>query len=269
MIPMKASITLKLTRTACASLALAVATAISAAPAVAPGALLRQGEWRQGVGSYGVPKAWEKLPARSWPMDGWATFVIDDAAAALTVQPLSSAEARLRLKPVVDQLEASAAATASEPESAGATSDIQEQERIPAYIRIPGLIWQARTVALYRFKNGTPQLTPALDHRFELALNGRPFAFKLQNGLRTADGRPYGEGTQFSLEVDGQRYEYDLGGYGWAVRIKAIGDFDGDGRPDFLFELGGSNSSYEALILSSQARPGRNPPTAYLDAWGC
>lgn len=83
---------------------------------------------------------------------------------------------------------------------------------IPAYIRIPGVTWQARTVALYRFKNGTPRLTPALDHRFELALNGRPFAFKLQNGLRTADGRPYGEGTQFSLDVDGQRYEYDLGG---------------------------------------------------------
>lgn len=49
----------------------------------------------------------------------------------------------------------------------------------------------------------------------------------------------------------------------------AIGDFEGDGRPDFLFQVGGSNSSYEALILSSQARPGRNPPTAYLASWGC
>lgn len=262
-------ITLRLTRAACASLALAVATAISAAPTVSPGALIRQGEWRQGVGSYGVPQAWEKLPARSWPMEGWAAFVIDDAAATLTVQPLSLAEARRRLKPIVDQLEAAAASTASAPQWAEAASDIQEQERIPAYIRIPGLTWRARTVALYRFKNGTSQLTPALDHRFELSLNGRPFAFTLQNGLRTADGRPYGEGTQLSLEVDGQRYEYDLGGYGWDVRIKAIGDFDGDGRPDFLFLLGGSNSSYEALILSSQARPGRNPPTAYLASWGC
>ena len=69
--------------------------------------------------------------------------------------------------------------------------------------------------------------------------------------------------------MDGQRYDYDLGGYGWDVRIAAIGDFDGDGQPDFLFELGGSNSSYEALVLSSQARPGRNPPTAYLVSWGC
>jgi len=267
---MKTSLTLNLTRTVFASLALVVATAISAAPTVAPGSLLRQGEWRQGVGSYGVPQAWERLPARFWPMAGWATFVIDDAAATLTVQPLSIAEARLRLKPVVDQLEAaSAASTASVPEPEGATSDIQEQERIPAYVRIPGLSWQARTVALHRFKNGTPRLTPTLDHRFELVLKGLPFAFKLQNGLRTADGRPYGEGTQFSLDVGGQRYEYDLGGYGWDVRIMAIGDFDGDGRPDFLFQLGGSNSAYEALILSSQARPGRNPPTAYLTSWGC
>lgn len=264
------SITLKLARTACAGLALSAVAAVSAAPTVVPGALLRQGEWRQGVGSYGVPQAWEKLPARSWPMEGWATFVIDDAAVTLTVQPLSSAEARRRLKPVVDQLVAAAeASAASAPEPEGATPDLQEQERIPAYVRVPGLAWQTRTAALYRFKNGTPRLTPALDHRFELALNGRPFAFKLQNGLRTADGRPYGEGTQFSLEVDGQRYDYDLGGYGWDVRIEAIGDFDGDGRPDFLFTLGGSNSSYEALILSSQARPGRNPPTAYLAAWGC
>ena len=264
------STTLKLARTACASLSLAAATAISAPSADVPGALLRQGTWSQGVGSFGVPQAWEKLPARSWPMDGWATFVIDNAAATLTVQPLASAEARRQLKPIVDQLEAAAdpsAASASEP--AAATPDIQEQERIPAYIRIPGLTWQARTVALYRFKNGTPQLTPALDHRFELTLDGRPFAFTLQNGFRTADGRPYGEGTQFSLEVDGRRYDYDLGGYGWDVRIEAIGDFDGDGRPDFLFELGGSNSGYEALVLSSQARPGRNPPTAYLASWGC
>ena len=263
MASMATSIALRRARAAGASLLLAAATAVSAAPTGVPGALLRQGTWSQGVGSYGVPQAWEKLPARAWPMDGWAMLVIDNAAATLTVQPIESAEARRQLQPIVDQLEAAADST-GQPELQD-----HEQERIPAYVRIPGLAWQPRTVALYRFKNGTPQLTPALDHRFELALNGRPFAFTLQNGFRTADGRPYGEGTQFSLDVDGRRYDYDLGGYGWDVRIAAIGDFDGDGRPDFLFELGGSNSSYEALVLSSQARPGRNPPTAYLASWGC
>jgi hypothetical protein len=256
----------KRARMAGASLLLAAASAVPAAPTGVPGALLRQGTWSQGVGSYGVPQAWEKVPARSWPMDGWATFVIDNAAGTLTVQPLAPAEAARQLQPIVDQVEAAAA---SAPNLPGDLVETPEEQRIPAYVRIPGLAWQARTVALYRFKNGTPQLTPALDHRFELALNGRPFAFTLQNGLRTADGRPYGEGAQFSLEVDGRRYDYDLGGYGWDVRIQAIGDFDGDGRPDFLFRLGGVNSSYEALVLSSQARPGRNPPTAYLASWGC
>ena len=265
------STTLRLARIACAGLSLAGATAFAAPPVVVPGALLRQGTWDQGVGSYGAPQAWDKLPARSWPMDGWATFVIDDAAFTLTVQPLAQAEARRQLKPIVDTLEAAAAAasSASEPAEAAPVSQVQETQPMPAYVRIPGLTWQARTVALYRFKNGSPHLIPALDHRFELTLDGHPFAFTLQNGFRTADGRPYGEGTQFSLELDGQRYDYDLGGYGWDVQIEAIGDVDGDGRPDFLFLLGGSNSGYEALVLSSQARPGRNPPTAYLEAWGC
>lgn len=62
---------------------------------------------------------------------------------------------------------------------------------------------------------------------------------------------------------------YDLGGYGWGVRIQTIGVFDGNGQPDFIFVIGGANSSYEALLLSTQARPGRNPPTAYLASWGC
>lgn len=74
---------------------------------------------------------------------------------------------------------------------------------------------------------------------------------------------------QFTLERDGQRYEYDLGGYGWDVRITALGDFDGDGRPDFIFEIGGANAFHQALVLSSVARPGRNPPTAYLTGNGC
>jgi hypothetical protein len=58
-------------------------------------------------------------------------------------------------------------------------------------------------------------------------------------------------------------------GDGWDVRITALGDFDRDGRPDFLFAIGGSNARHLALVLSSVARPGCNPPTAYLTATGC
>ncbi|WP_431262540.1 hypothetical protein ACQ859_20680 [Roseateles chitinivorans] len=53
------------------------------------------------------------------------------------------------------------------------------------------------------------------------------------------------------------------------MRIDAIGDFDGDGRPDFLFHVGGSNSSNVALVPSSQAWPGKNAPTTYLTSIGC
>ncbi len=260
---------LKLARMVGVGLSFAAA-ALSAASQVVPGVLLRKGNWNQDVGSYGIPQAWEHLPVRSWPMDAWATFDIDSTAATLAVQPLSSAEARRQLEPILQQLEAVASdAIAAPPEPASAPSEVLAPARLPAYIRVPGLVWQPRIVPLYRFKNGTPRLTPALDHRFELEMNGRRFAFMFQNGFRTKDGRPYGEGTQFHLEIDGQHFDYDLGGYGWDVRIQAVGDFDGDGRPDFIFVVGGANSSHEALILSTQARPGRNPPTAYLSSWGC
>jgi hypothetical protein len=50
----------------------------------------------------------------------------------------------------------------------------------------------------------------------------------------------------------------------------AQGDFDGDCKPDFLFSIGGGpNASHHPLVLSSVAKPGRNPPIAYLTATGC
>jgi hypothetical protein len=75
--------------------------------------------------------------------------------------------------------------------------------------------------------------------------------------------------SAWHLRLDGQRCDHDLDGYGWEVRILAQGDFDGDGRQYFLFSIGGPNASHQALVLSSVAEPGRNPPTAYLTATGC
>jgi opacity protein-like surface antigen len=251
---------------AAAALALLATVSAQAADPVPPGALLQQGEWRGEIGAYDAPAAWQKLPVQRWPMDGWGVLVVDDMAATLSIMPLSVAEARRRLKPITEQLELVQRTPAT---------DIVQPNEPPAgtenemYARVPGLVWRAGTVPLHRFRNGTASLSPELGRRIELAPGDRPFAFTVQNGLRTPDGRPYGEGVQFTLEVDGQRYDYDLGGYGWDVRITALGDFDRDGRPDFLFVIGGANASHLALVLSSVAKPGRNPPTAYLTATGC
>ncbi len=246
--------------------ALGATPAAAADAPVPPGALLKQGEWRGEIGTFHPPAAWQQLPAPRWPMDGWGVLVIDDAQPALRITPLSVAQARQRLKPITDQL-----VPAQQPagDEVGQLNEPPPGTENEMYLRVPGLVWRAATVPLHRFKNGTPTLSPELGRRIELTLGGKPFAFTAQNGFRTADGRPYGEGVQFSLEVDGQRYDYDLGGYGWDVRITALGDFDGDGRPDFIFSIGGPNAVHVALVLSSVAKPGRNPPTAYLTATGC
>lgn len=102
-----------------------------------------------------------------------------------------------------------------------------------------------------------------------LRLGEQPFALTVRNGLRTAGGAPYGSGAHYTIEYDGNVYEYVLGEFGWDSTIEAIVDLDGDGKPDFIIAVGGDNSGYEAILLSSKATPGRNVPTASLLAHGC
>ena len=229
-----------------------------------PGVMLQQGEWRGDVGTHLVPAQFEKLPAAKWPMDGWVRMSLDPQSATMTLAPLQVSEAKAVFKPILAHrliVEQQQEVDLAEP------SGMAEDGAY--YVRVPGTRLTSAVVPLHRFKNGTISLTPELGYRFQLKLGDLPYAFTLQNGFRTPDGRPYGEGTQFMLEIGGQRFEYDLGGYGWDVRIDAIGDFDGDGRPDFLFHLGGSNSEHVALVLSSVAKPGKNAPTTYLTSIGC
>lgn len=249
-----------------AALAVTAAMASSdalAEPLPAPGALLRQGEWGGSVGTYFAPQAFQGVSAKQWPMDGWAVLMLDKQAARLTIRPLAESEARERLKPIIDQV------TRSETQAMESMQETPEEVAADLYVRMPGVAWKAGSVPMHRFKNGTTTLLPELGHRFEMKLGDKHYAFTVQNGFRTADGRPYGEGVQFTLEVDGERFDYDLGGFGWNVQLNALGDFDGDGKPDFLFGIGGNNSGHEALVLSSQAKPGKNPPTGYLSAIGC
>jgi hypothetical protein len=112
-------------------------------------------------------------------------------------------------------------------------------------------------------------LQPELDYQYQLKFGEVPFKFRVQNGLKGKNGAPYGEGATYFVEYDGKKFEYALGYFGWASRVVAITDLDGDGFPDFVVEIDGSNSGGTFILLSSTAKPGKNAPTASLGNWGC
>jgi hypothetical protein len=147
--------------------------------------------------------------------------------------------------------------------------ELTDEQSRALYLRVPGAALHGGSVPVYLFKNGTGRLSPKLDYRYELTLGTLPFAFSVQNGLRGKNGAPYGDGAHYRIEYGGQAYEYDLDGFGWGSRIEAIADLDGDGKPDFIIDVDGNNSGAEFILLSSQAKPGKNPPTASLEASGC
>ncbi|MBL8516015.1 MAG: hypothetical protein JNM76_03505 [Betaproteobacteria bacterium] len=225
-----------------------------------PGLMLREGTWNGDVGSFVVPASLEGKPARIWPADGWIRLRQKGASIQLdaVVAPPST-------RPAFLERITRAAETAADTQPR--SDPIVDPETM--FLRVPGAKFRQGAAMSYVFRNGTPQLSPILDHRYELKLGDKPFAFRVQNGLRGKNGEPYGDGAHYFIEYDSQHYEYSLEGFGWDSRIQAIADLDGDGKPDFLINVGGSNSGHEYLLLSSVAKPGRNPPTASLHSQGC
>lgn len=252
----------RLTRAALAILLGAGATLAAAQtkPETEPGLMLREGTWNGDVGTFVVPAALDGKPPRTWPADGW-------------VQVLQAGNA-LRIEAVVTPPSArpaflQAIARAAEMSVDAPLKSEPVAESRPLFLRVPGVRLSQGTVKPYLFKNGTPQLAPLLDHRYELKLGDKPFALTVQNGLRGKNGEAYGEGAHYLIEYDGEKFLYSLDGFGWDSRIQAIADLDGDGKPDFFVNVGGSNTGYEYVLLSSLAKPGRNPPTASLRSMGC
>lgn len=231
-----------------------------------PGAMLREGTWSDGVGAYALPQAFEKVKPANWPVDRWyrLTLVSDHILSEAVVAPPRQMPTFLRS--IVTQLETlsteSAASQSSVPVEAPEWVD-------QLYLRVPGSHFLDGSIPAYVFKNGTSTLRPKLDYRYELQLGGLSFAFTVRNGLRGKNGEAYGRGAQYTVEYDGNKYEYSLGEFGWDSTIRAIADLDGDGKPDFIVTVGGNNSGYEAVLLSSKAKPGKNPATASLFQDGC
>jgi len=254
-------------RFALAAALLAAATAGAQTPSTGePGALLRNGNWSGDIGSFGVPLSLQSVPPQRWPVDGWVRLDWEShGLRASNVAPPAQGQPAF-LRSIVVQVQAAAQ---GEPDRAGMLTETQVDDPQPMYLRAPGSTLRQGFVPTYRFRNGTRELRPLLDHRYELMWQGAPFAFTVNNGLRTAAGTPYGEGAVYTIEIGGESYRYVLPGYGWDSTIQAIADLDGDGKPDFFISLGGPNAGTEAVLLSSQARPGRNAPTATLTAFGC
>jgi hypothetical protein len=228
-----------------------------------PGLMLRTGNWTGDVGTYSVPAALLQRKAQQWPRDQWYHFQLNDA----TIDSQAVAAGKQRpafLQSIVSQLEDPAAALAAWEKQGG---DIDPGNAF--YLRVPGATLRQGPIELLRFDNGTASFQPILDHHYRLTLGGQEFGLTVSNGLRNQQGAAYGQGAHIVVSYDGKQFDYLLGEFGWEATIRAVADLDGDGKPDFLISVGGNNSAYEAVLLSTRAKPGRNPATASLTATGC
>ena len=237
----------------------------AAKPLAEPGLLLRAGNWDNGVGSYLVSESLAGISPKKWPTQGWARLLQKDSY--IDVQLIQAPKNAMPefLQQITRQVPEPGADSSVAFDN---TSDKVNGDNA-VYLRVPGAPFKNGRVPIYVFKNGTSSLRPKLDYKYELIFSGMQFAFTVQNGFKAKSGATYGEGAQISIEYGGEQFEYSLGGYGWDAAIIAIGDFDGDGKPDFIFGVGGSNSGAEFVLLSSVAKPGKNAPTASLTSQGC
>ena len=234
-----------------------------------PGVMLRNGNYI-GHGAYAVPENLAQVQPAKWPAGGWYRLTVGKTSIVST----AVASPTRATYDMPDFLVAIAAQTHRARFDTGDVlaglrdyndDDANGDNSAAIYLRLPEVKLRSGELPVYRFNNGTLSINPILDHRYSLSFHGQPFAMTVRNGFKTRDGRPYGRGAQYSIEYNGQKFEYSLGTQGWASRILAVIDVDGDGKPDFHISTG---DGVEYLLLSSQAKPGRNAPSASLASVG-
>lgn len=117
------------------------------------------------------------------------------------------------------------------------------------YVRIPGVRLKTGERPLYRMT--APVAQPMLDREYQLMFGRTPFGFTVEdaNGSLT-----------YTIRYAGAEHLYRLGRPGESTAIRSIADLDGDGRPDFIVDVG----ERTLLLLSGSARPGVNVPSAEL-----
>ncbi len=123
------------------------------------------------------------------------------------------------------------------------------------YVRLPGatLASGPRPAVVYPEVLQLPRM--GVDHA--LALGDTRFT------LRTDY---VDQGIAYTIAYGGESYRYVLGRPGADhTVVRAVADVDGDRRPDFVVDV--DDTVY--LLLSTQARPGTNGPTAHFVEQGC
>ncbi|HEY0825140.1 MAG TPA: hypothetical protein VGD76_15230 [Ramlibacter sp.] len=133
-----------------------------------------------------------------------------------------------------------------------------EAGEVPAnalFFRLRGTALKTGLRASYRHMEVLAQ--PRLGRDHELSLGRTRFSIRVEE-------TPVG--IEYAIGYGGQTYTYVLAPVGASTSVVDVADLDGDSRPDFLVEVE-DNTTY--LLLSTQARPGMNLPTAELPAHGC
>jgi hypothetical protein len=123
------------------------------------------------------------------------------------------------------------------------------------FFRLPGTPLVSGLRGSYRHLEVLRQMRLERDH--ELALGSMRFSLRVEE---------VDAGVQYAIGYGGRTYTYLLGPQGAQTSVLAIADLDGDRRPDFLVEVEGRATF---LLLSTQAQPGANLPTAELPTDGC
>jgi hypothetical protein len=234
--------------------AIAVLTAVCinarAESPIQDGLMLRPGQWTPDEGGYVLPAALDGNP-REWPIYDW--YRVINKGNTLQVEAVAPPERGLPdfLREIAMQM--------IDPDAVSKRGESEAEAVDTRYIRVPGAHLKEGRLLAVSFPRGT--LTPRLDHAYEFTLDDKPFALTVQNGLRNSAGVAYGEGALYTVRSGDETYSYYLqGGAGWETRILAAADLDGDGKPDFIVQIG----EQEALLLSSQAKLGRSAPAAVL-----
>ena len=241
-------------------------------PLLEPGVMFKSGTWTNDDDGENQPDSLVGVKPIDWPKDGWYLLKINnDYSQYKNIYIEKIITPKQKHPEFISQIIRKINKTNNQP-ALQRSPDIDGKniDTSSIYLRVPGIHLKQGAVSMYTFKNGSTSLSPKLDYSYELKLNEQVFSMKVSNGFKAKSGQTYGDGMQLLIEYDNNQYQYSLGVYGWNSKIMGVGDLDGDRKPDFIITVGGPGRTSEHILLSSKAKPGKNPATAsYYARYGC